>query len=171
MVASKVIVSSVLVAGAAASISPRLAEALAARAIAPGTDLYNCHDNCGQAILEIEYACDVCTDSTFLADYANCLICAGSDNDDIWKYYGSSLTSAAAECGLSTTPLTASAASIGAAITKASYGNSTATYAASGTGAATTTSSSIVTAGANMRSVAVGMVGAAAFGAAFALAF
>ncbi|EPE02686.1 hypothetical protein F503_04035 [Ophiostoma piceae UAMH 11346] len=83
MVASKLILSSVLAAGASASISPRLAEALAARQVAPGTDLYNCHDNCGNAILAIH----------------------------------------------------------------------------------------IVTAGASMRSVAAGMVGAAAFGAAYVLAF
>lgn len=69
-----------------------------------GTASYNCHDNCGQAMLEVENG-DVCDDSIFLTDYAACLSCSGSDNLDIWKYYGPQLASAAAACGLETTPV------------------------------------------------------------------
>ncbi|KAK8169770.1 hypothetical protein IWX90DRAFT_485674 [Phyllosticta citrichinensis] len=76
---------------------------------------YNCHDNCGEAILLVKAGCNVCTDEAFLNDYKNCLQCAGSDNQDIWQYYGPSLTSAAANCSLETTPLTGSQATVASA--------------------------------------------------------
>ncbi|KAI0174343.1 hypothetical protein BJ166DRAFT_620856 [Pestalotiopsis sp. NC0098] len=113
-----------------------------------GTASYNCHDNCGQAMLEVENG-DVCDDSIFLTDYAACLSCSGSDNLDIWKYYGPQLTSAAAACGLETTPAagvqsttvqSAIAAETGASETSAvtsAAGASTSSAAASGTTSAT----------------------------------
>ncbi|KAL7629233.1 hypothetical protein AAE478_000753 [Parahypoxylon ruwenzoriense] len=82
----------------------------------PGTPAYNCHDNCGQAIIQARNAADVCNDDTFLTDYKACLQCAGPDNEDIWRYYGGTLTSAAASCGLSTTPLTGDQPDVGPAI-------------------------------------------------------
>ncbi|KAI1111638.1 hypothetical protein F5Y14DRAFT_305830 [Nemania sp. NC0429] len=71
---------------------------------APGSPEYNCHQACGQAILEVRSSKDVCGDDVFLSNYESCLECAGPDNLDIWKFYGKSLTGAAASCGLSTTP-------------------------------------------------------------------
>lgn len=71
---------------------------------APGTPAYNCHQACGQAILQVRSSKDVCSDDVFLSDYNSCLECAGPDNEDIWKYYGTALSGAAASCGLQTTP-------------------------------------------------------------------
>jgi len=59
----------------------------------------------GEAILQEEVA-GFCNSSIFSCDYANCLRCAGPDNENIWEYYGPYLTSGAAECGSATTPLT-----------------------------------------------------------------
>ncbi|KAH8678306.1 hypothetical protein BX600DRAFT_148347 [Xylariales sp. PMI_506] len=81
------------------------------QSVEPGTDLYNCHDNCGEAILESESSSDVCSDTIFLTDYDNCLQCSGPDNENIWQYYGPELTSAAAACSLATTPVTTSTTS------------------------------------------------------------
>ncbi|KAF2113144.1 hypothetical protein BDV96DRAFT_633785 [Lophiotrema nucula] len=71
----------------------------------PGTPSYNCHDNCGTAITISKAGGDVCNNNVFLADYKECLQCAGPDNYNIWKYYGNSLTPVASGCGLSTMPL------------------------------------------------------------------
>ncbi|KAH8674555.1 hypothetical protein BGZ60DRAFT_274416 [Tricladium varicosporioides] len=71
----------------------------------PGTNAYNCHDNCGQAIIGFR-STGYCTNPAFLSNYANCLICSGPDNVNIWIMYGTTLTRAATSCGgLSTTPL------------------------------------------------------------------
>lgn len=109
-------------------------------------------------MLEVENG-DVCDDSIFLTDYAACLSCSGSDNLDIWKYYGPQLTSAAAACGLETTPAagvqsttvqSAIAAETGASETSAvtsAAGASTSSAAASdttSTTAETTTSGTAV---------------------------
>ncbi|KAK7512470.1 uncharacterized protein IWZ02DRAFT_493901 [Phyllosticta citriasiana] len=107
---------------------------------------YNCHDNCGEAILLAKAGCNVCSDQAFLKDYKNCLQCAGSDNQNIWQYYGPSLTSAAANCSLATAPLTGSQATVPTAIPAptGSAANSTAacpTTASSSAASASTTSS------------------------------
>lgn len=92
----------------------------------------------GNAILEIQNCNEVCDDSTFLTDYENCLQCAGSDNEDIWKYYGAELNTTAAACGLSTSPSSGAQAAVGAAI---SASNSTASCEAATSTANATTSS------------------------------
>jgi len=71
----------------------------------PGTPAYNCHDNCGTAITISKANDDVCSNEVFLFDYKNCLQCAGPDSYNIWRYYGRSLSSVAAKCGLDTEPL------------------------------------------------------------------
>jgi hypothetical protein len=43
--------------------------------------------------------------STFLNDYQACLDCAGPSNQDIWQYYGGTLSGYGQSCGLSTTPV------------------------------------------------------------------
>lgn len=84
---------------------------------------------------------DPCNDETFLHDYDACLQCAGEDNVDIWKYYGGSLSSVAASCGLSTTPLTGTQAAVSAAITATSAASATGAASASATATAVTTPS------------------------------
>ncbi|KAF1846055.1 uncharacterized protein K460DRAFT_283144 [Cucurbitaria berberidis CBS 394.84] len=69
----------------------------------PGTPAFNCHDNCGTAIT-LSRQPNKCDIEEFKYDYANCLVCAGPDNIDIWKYYGRTLTIAGTSCGLSTEP-------------------------------------------------------------------
>ncbi|KAK0662704.1 hypothetical protein DIS24_g1799 [Lasiodiplodia hormozganensis] len=101
---------------------------------------YNCHDNCGQAI-KAGRGDDPCNDETFLHDYDACLQCAGSDNVDIWKYYGGSLSAVASSCGLSTTPLTGTQAAVSAAITATSAASATGVASASATATAATTPS------------------------------
>ncbi|KAI4868597.1 hypothetical protein F4820DRAFT_409854 [Hypoxylon rubiginosum] len=81
----------------------------------PGTPAYNCHDNCGQAIIQGRSSADVCNDEIFLSDYQACLQCSGPDNEDIWKYYGGTLSTSAASCGLSTTPLSGEQPDVGPA--------------------------------------------------------
>ncbi|KAG9239292.1 hypothetical protein BJ875DRAFT_448891 [Amylocarpus encephaloides] len=81
----------------------------------PGTNSYNCHDNCGQAIIGSR-STGYCTNNAFTSNYANCLQCAGPDNEDIWLYYGTTLTRAATSCGLSTTPLSGAQAEVPVAI-------------------------------------------------------
>ncbi|KAI0868663.1 hypothetical protein GGS24DRAFT_513027 [Hypoxylon argillaceum] len=71
---------------------------------APGSAEYNCHEACGEAIIEARASDDVCSDDEFLANYSSCLKCAGPDNFDIWKYYGTTLSGYAETCGLSTAP-------------------------------------------------------------------
>ncbi|KKY18639.1 putative dynactin arp1 p25 subunit [Diplodia seriata] len=95
---------------------------------------YNCHDNCGQAIVAARASgtAGPCTDATFLHDYAACLQCAGPANQDIWRYYGGALTAVAAECsGLSTVPATAVEPAVSAAVTATSAA-ATATATATG---------------------------------------
>ncbi|KAI1630683.1 hypothetical protein F4809DRAFT_250391 [Biscogniauxia mediterranea] len=82
----------------------------------PGTAAYNCHDNCGQAIIQARESADVCNDETFLTDYQNCLQCSGPDNENIWRYYGNTLSNTGEQCGLSTEPLSGEQPDIGAAI-------------------------------------------------------
>ncbi|KAI2640629.1 hypothetical protein GGS26DRAFT_539094 [Hypomontagnella submonticulosa] len=82
----------------------------------PGSPSYNCHDNCGQAIIQGRNSADVCHDDVFLTDYKNCLQCAGPDNQDIWQYYGTTLTKDATPCGLSTTPLSGKQPDVGPAV-------------------------------------------------------
>ncbi|KAK7534210.1 uncharacterized protein J3D65DRAFT_669886 [Phyllosticta citribraziliensis] len=105
---------------------------------------YNCHDNCGEAILLVKAGCNVCTDEAFLNDYKNCLQCAGSDNQDIWQYYGPSLTSAAANCSLATTPLTGSQATVASA-TPAPTGSAANSFAACPTTASSSAASASAT--------------------------
>ncbi|KAI1485755.1 hypothetical protein F5X96DRAFT_658238 [Biscogniauxia mediterranea] len=82
----------------------------------PGTAAYNCHDNCGQAIIQARGSADVCNDETFLTDYQNCLQCSGPDNENIWRYYGNTLSNTGEQCGLSTEPLSGEQPDVGAAI-------------------------------------------------------
>ncbi|KAI1383312.1 uncharacterized protein F4822DRAFT_420132 [Hypoxylon trugodes] len=96
----------------------------------PGSPAYNCHDNCGQAIIEGRNSADACHDDIFLTDYKVCLQCAGPDNQDIWQYYGTTLTKDASPCGLSTTPLSGKQPDAGAAIpAKTSSGSSSSSQA------------------------------------------
>ncbi|KIH91112.1 hypothetical protein SPBR_01960 [Sporothrix brasiliensis 5110] len=149
MVASKVVVGSVLTAGASASgVSPLMAGIRARADLSPGSPLYNCHDNCGQAILEAQTVSSVCKDNVFLTDYDNCLQCAGPDNGDIWKYYSDALTSAAAACGLATTPAAGSQAAVGTALPGGAGSSGSGASSSSAAGApssapATTTSPSL----------------------------
>ncbi|OMP89333.1 hypothetical protein BK809_0006057 [Diplodia seriata] len=101
---------------------------------------YNCHDNCGQAILAARASTGTagpCTDATFLHDYAACLQCAGPANQDIWRYYAGALTAVAAACsGLSTVPATAVEPAVSAAVTATSAAaTATATATAGGASA------------------------------------
>ncbi|KAI0596972.1 hypothetical protein F4775DRAFT_562752 [Biscogniauxia sp. FL1348] len=82
----------------------------------PGTPAYNCHDNCGQAIIQARQSADVCNDEIFLTDYQNCLQCSGPDNENIWRYYGNTLSNTGEQCGLSTEPLSGDQPDVGAAI-------------------------------------------------------
>ncbi|RYP57931.1 hypothetical protein DL769_009201 [Monosporascus sp. CRB-8-3] len=95
----------------------------------PGTPAYNCHDNCGQAIIQARNSDDVCTDDAFLANYKNCLQCSGPDNVDIWRYYGNSLERAAEPCGLPTTPLSGEQPDVGPATPAGSSASPTTTTA------------------------------------------
>ncbi|KAJ8120954.1 hypothetical protein ONZ43_g2476 [Nemania bipapillata] len=104
-----------------------------------GSAAYNCHEACGEAILEARASDDVCSDDEFLTNYSSCLACAGPDNIDIWKYYGTTLSGYAETCGLSTTP--ASGSSTDTASTTAA---STTTAAASTQSAQSETSSFVI---------------------------
>ncbi|KAI1360581.1 hypothetical protein F5Y08DRAFT_343560 [Xylaria arbuscula] len=70
----------------------------------PGSATYGCHEACGGAITQSRASDDPCDDKVFLNDYSACLECAGPDNEDIWKYYGETLSSVAEICGLRTSP-------------------------------------------------------------------
>ncbi|KAK6954302.1 hypothetical protein Daesc_004269 [Daldinia eschscholtzii] len=106
----------------------------------PGTPSYNCHDNCGQAIIQGRSSKDVCHDDIFLADYKACLQCAGPDNEDIWKYYGNTLTKNASPCGLSTSPLSGKQPDVGPAIPAGSAIATSASESPKSTASATETS-------------------------------
>ncbi|KAI1448091.1 hypothetical protein F5Y02DRAFT_334354 [Annulohypoxylon stygium] len=126
----------------------------------PGTPAYNCHDNCGQAIIQGRNSADVCNDEIFLTDYKNCLQCSGPDNQDIWQYYGTTLTKDASPCGLSTTPLSGTQPDVGAAIPAGSSSTSStaseASSATSTTAEATSEESSSATATATETPTATG---------------
>ncbi|KAI2471196.1 hypothetical protein F4781DRAFT_127896 [Annulohypoxylon bovei var. microspora] len=109
-----------------------------------GTPAYNCHDNCGQAIIQGRSSDDVCNDEIFLTDYKACLQCSGPDNQDIWQYYGTTLTKDASACGLSTTPLSGTQPDVGAA-TPAGSSTSSSTQATSAATSAASEASSTVT--------------------------
>ncbi|ORY55476.1 uncharacterized protein BCR38DRAFT_124869 [Pseudomassariella vexata] len=111
----------------------------------PGTPAYDCHNNCGQAIIEARQSDDVCTDDIFLTDYANCLQCSGPDNENIWQYYGTTLKTAAASCGLSTTPLSGEQDAVGEAIIAGSTSTSTTAAAETTTTTAAETTSTATT--------------------------
>ncbi|SPQ21536.1 ddb02977-591a-4e59-b80e-010ec0dfe913 [Thermothielavioides terrestris] len=68
---------------------------------APGTPEYECHSNCGNAILAGRDS-NHCSNATWVGYYEACLQCALQY--DIWKYYGDGVTSAASACGLNPTP-------------------------------------------------------------------
>ncbi|CAN8098349.1 unnamed protein product [Discula destructiva] len=106
--------------------------------LSPGSPLYNCHDNCGEALLEGQNCPSVCSDTTFLTDYDNCLQCSGPDNADIWQWYGPDLTDYASACGLSTSPLNGTQANVTAAIAAS---NSTSACAAATSASAASSSS------------------------------
>ncbi|KAI0851535.1 hypothetical protein F5Y00DRAFT_12179 [Daldinia vernicosa] len=108
----------------------------------PGSPSYNCHDNCGQAIIQGRNSEDVCNDDIFLADYKACLQCAGPDNEDIWQYYGNALTKSASSCGLSTSPLSGEQPDVGPAVPAGSSSATSASESASPTASATATSKS-----------------------------
>ncbi|KAK1764419.1 hypothetical protein QBC33DRAFT_622084 [Phialemonium atrogriseum] len=68
---------------------------------APGTPEYQCHSDCGYAILGADDA-GYCTNSTWLGLLDDCLECANKFN--IWRYYGNGVTGAAKGCGLDAVP-------------------------------------------------------------------
>ncbi|KAF7904021.1 hypothetical protein EAF00_001355 [Botryotinia globosa] len=105
---------------------------------AVGTNSYNCHDNCGEAILESEID-GFCNTKIFSTDYAACLQCSGEDNEDIWQYYGPYLTVAAVECGSSTVPLSGTQADVATAMLAQNFTTTT------GGAAATVASNSATT--------------------------
>ncbi|KAK8199775.1 hypothetical protein HDK77DRAFT_210283 [Phyllosticta capitalensis] len=113
------------------------------------TALYNCHDNCGEAILFVKANC-TCSNDAFVNDYKACLQCAGTENEDIWKYYGPSLSSAAAVCSLATTPLSGTQATVASATpaptasgsSACPTANSTSSASATGTGTASASAAS-----------------------------
>ncbi|QKX64498.1 uncharacterized protein TRUGW13939_11673 [Talaromyces rugulosus] len=74
--------------------------------VAPGTPLYECHANCGNAIL-ISRTDNYCSNSTFTSGLEACLECALTE--DIWQYYGDEVASAAKTCSDSATPSPSSA--------------------------------------------------------------
>ncbi|KAL1880058.1 hypothetical protein Daus18300_001421 [Diaporthe australafricana] len=104
-----------------------------------GSPSYNCHDNCGQAIIEVRNCnATICDDETFQTNYQSCLQCAGPDNEDIWQYYGDSIETAAASCGLDTEPLSGEQDAVGTAVVAS---NSTAACEAAAAGAASESAS------------------------------
>ncbi|KAG4413111.1 hypothetical protein IFR04_013763 [Cadophora malorum] len=72
----------------------------------PGTPLYACHLACGTAVT-LSRGASPCTDVAFLIDYTDCLACADASIQNVWRYYGATLTIAGEKCGLSTTPVVA----------------------------------------------------------------
>ncbi|TAQ88656.1 hypothetical protein B7494_g3000 [Chlorociboria aeruginascens] len=108
-----------------------------------GTNLYNCHDNCGEAILEEEVA-GFCNTTIFAQDYASCLQCSGPDNEDIWQYYGPYLTAGAIECGSATAPLSGTQPDVATALL-AQNTSSTATAATATTVASTSATTTVDT--------------------------
>ncbi|KAK1711543.1 uncharacterized protein BDZ83DRAFT_757313 [Colletotrichum acutatum] len=69
---------------------------------APGTPAYLCHENCGTSIT-LSRETGYCTNYQWIARYDACLQCANAQN--VWQYYGNSVTAAAAACGLTAVPV------------------------------------------------------------------
>jgi hypothetical protein len=132
-----------------------------------GTNLYNCHDNCGwsyfslnphicivkaevdvsqsgEAILEEEIA-GFCGSTIFSTDYAACLQCSGPDNEDIWQYYGPYLTAGAVECGSSTVPLSGTQADVATALPAQNASTPASTASATVAGTSSISGSSAIT--------------------------
>jgi hypothetical protein len=68
---------------------------------APGTPQFECHSNCGNALAGGRDPAH-CTNATWTGYYEACLDCALGF--DIWRIYGTGVSSAASACGLSATP-------------------------------------------------------------------
>ncbi|RMZ84729.1 hypothetical protein DV737_g1059, partial [Chaetothyriales sp. CBS 132003] len=68
---------------------------------APGSPEYNCHAECG-GIIEMSRTQGYCDFANFTTTLNECLDCALVY--DIWKYYGSAVTTAAEGCGIDATP-------------------------------------------------------------------
>lgn len=110
----------------------------------PGSPSYNCHDNCGQAIIEARNCnATICDDQIFQENYQNCLQCAGADNEDIWRYYGDGLATAATSCDLATEPLSGEQDDVGAAVVASN--STSACEAAAAAGASSSSASASVT--------------------------
>ncbi|KAF4302739.1 putative dynactin arp1 p25 subunit protein [Botryosphaeria dothidea] len=122
---------------------------------------YNCHDNCGQAIIAGRGS-DPCNEETFKHDYDACLQCAGSDNVNIWQYYGDSLTKVASSCGYSTTPASGTQAAVSAAITASSAASTAASTPAAATPVTTPASNSTVSGTSSSTSAAASTAAATA---------
>lgn len=92
---------------------------------------------------------DPCNDAAFVEDYNNCLQCAGPNNVNIWRYYGATLSTAGAKCGLPTEPssgaVTTAAASTAAAQTSAAPTTAASSAPASSSAAAPATSEAAAT--------------------------
>ncbi|KXX74121.1 hypothetical protein MMYC01_206934 [Madurella mycetomatis] len=72
---------------------------------APGTPLFECHENCGNTI-SLGRTPEPCDNDDWVSAYEACLECALEF--DIWRLYGNGVTSVAETCGLSPTPVPAS---------------------------------------------------------------
>ncbi|OAL49319.1 hypothetical protein IQ07DRAFT_588643 [Pyrenochaeta sp. DS3sAY3a] len=81
----------------------------------PGTPSYNCHANCGNAIT-LSKRPNPCESEAFKTNYENCLTCSGPDNFNIWRYYGGTLSTAGAACGLETEPKSGEQPDVGPAV-------------------------------------------------------
>ncbi|KAH0431964.1 hypothetical protein CcaCcLH18_06791 [Colletotrichum camelliae] len=68
---------------------------------APGTPAYLCHENCGTSIT-LSREAGYCENYLWIARYDACLQCANAQN--VWQYYGTSVTAAAAACGFTAVP-------------------------------------------------------------------
>ncbi|KAJ5476931.1 hypothetical protein N7475_002660 [Penicillium sp. IBT 31633x] len=66
----------------------------------PGTPAYDCHADCGDVIITGRTD-GYCDSADFKTELSDCLKCAVEY--DIWKYYGDSVSTAAAGCGLDAT--------------------------------------------------------------------
>ncbi|KAI9859808.1 MAG: hypothetical protein M1813_006525 [Trichoglossum hirsutum] len=108
-----------------------------------GTPLYACHENCGKSITLSKSAggTKFCTDEAFISAYNACLSCAGPENLDIWKIYGTSVSAAGKACGFATEPAgkTGTATTNTAPPANSTAGQSTASATALTSSAATTT--------------------------------
>ncbi|KAJ5745207.1 hypothetical protein N7520_010389 [Penicillium odoratum] len=111
-----------------------------------GSPLYDCHEACGEVILMAEQG-NYCSNSNYTSDLSTCLKCAATC--EIWKYYGTEVKSAAANCSDSATPSSSSASScastIGAVTAAAtSTGSTTGTASTTGSTATSTGAGSVV---------------------------